>query len=375
MGASIRTRAEERWRQVELREEMYQGEYIKDIAERYLNENEISQETQLASREKDIEQYGVDYLLREIKKDLEDFGVKFDVWSHQSKIATLRKMEEALTLFKQKNLVFEHEGALWFKSTAFGDDKDRVIRKSDGSYTYLTPDIVYHKDKFERGFNRVINIWGPDHHGYIPRIKAVVQALGYKLESIEVLIVQLASIFKNGEPLLMSTRRGQFISLRDVLTEVGKDAARFFFLMRRIAAHLDFDLELAKKETPENPVYYIQYAHARIHSILKRAGETGMAFKNSDLSLLTAKEELDLMKVVGYFPEIVRLCGNQRDPYPLVDYLQNLAACFHKFYDRHRVLDSGNHDLASERLALIKAVRISLANGLRLLGLSTPEVM
>jgi arginyl-tRNA synthetase len=200
--------------------------------------------------------FGADYLMDVIQKELKAFGVNFDVWSYESKIATKEAVQGVLDLLKSKGYVYEKEGAWWFQSTTFGDDKDRVVRKSDGSFTYLAPDIVYHKNKFERGFKRVFNIWGPDHHGYIPRIKAAAQALGKDANSIEVLIVQLATIFRNGQEVSMSTRRGQFISLQDVMDEVGVDAARFFFLMRHINAHLEFDLELAKKPPLASPIIF-----------------------------------------------------------------------------------------------------------------------
>jgi arginyl-tRNA synthetase len=234
---------------------------------------------------------------------------------------------------------------------------------------------VYHKNKYDRKFDKVINIWGPDHHGYIPRIKAAVEALGHSRDALEVLIVQLATIYRDGQPVSMSTRRGQFISLREVMDEVGVDAARFFFLMRHIKVHLDFDLELAKKETSENPVYYIQYAHARIHSINTKAAEAKIKPKKTDFELLKELEELDLIKKIGSFSDILMTCYNELDPYALASYLQELATSFHKFYDCHRVIDPQNEKLSSERLALTNAARIVLANGLSLLGLSTPEKM
>jgi arginyl-tRNA synthetase len=310
-----------------------------------------------------------------IKQELDDFGVRFDIWSHQSKIATNQAIEGVLKFLRDTGHIYDKDGAVWFQSTALGDDKDRVVKKSDGSYTYLTPDIVYHRDKFDRGFARVVNIWGPDHHGYIPRIKAAVQALGKNKDDVNVLIVQLATIFRNGEEVSMSTRRGQYISLREVLEEVGSDAARFFFLMRHISGHLEFDLELAKKQTPENPVYYIQYAHARVHSLNKKAQEMGITSKEKGFSLLTTPEELTLIKELGSLPEILLMCYSQWDPYPLVSYLQELATVFHKFYDKNRIIDPDNLELSRERLGLANASRIILSNGLRLLGVSTPDQM
>lgn len=381
LGASVGLRAQEILTKRSVVEDQftdnhYRGEYIKDIAQRFLADKKIKDAEALEDKAKlaEMAQYAVDYLMGVIKKELADFGVHFDVWSYQSRIATKDHIEDVLAYLGGKGFLYEKDGALWFKSTDFEDDKDRVVEKSDGTYTYLTPDIVYHKNKFERGFAKVINIWGPDHHGYIPRLKAAVEALGKERKALEVLIVQLATIFRDGQPVSMSTRRGQYISLREVMDEVGVDAARFFFLMRHINAHLDFDLELAKKETPENPVYYIQYAHARIHSINKKAGQEHIKMKTSGFCLLKEKEELDLLKKLGNFPDVVMVCYNELDPYALVNYLQELATVFHRFYDCHRVLGE-DKALSAERLALVNATRMVLANGLRLLGVSTPERM
>jgi arginyl-tRNA synthetase len=377
LGYSVKCRAVEiLGGAVQFPEDGYQGAYIKEMAKIFIDDNKITVADDLEKVDlQRFTRFAVDYLMNVIKKDLDDFHVRFESWSYESQIATPEHIEEVLIYLKAKGFVYEKDGAWWFKSTDWGDDKDRVVRKSDGSYTYLTPDIVYHKNKFERGFQQVINIWGPDHHGYIPRLKAAVEALGRDRKSLEVLIVQLATIYREGQPVSMSTRRGEFISLREVIDEVGVDAARFFFLMRHINAHLDFDLELAKKETSENPVYYIQYAHARVHSINAKAAEVGIKSKASEFHLLKEVEELDLIKRLGSFSDILMICYNELDPYALMSYLQELAAGFHRFYDRHRVIDPQNKDLSSERLALTNAAKIVLANGLRLLGLSTPERM
>ncbi|MCA9407438.1 MAG: arginine--tRNA ligase [Candidatus Omnitrophica bacterium] len=376
LGQSIRYRAQEILGQsVDFPEDGYQGEYIRDMAQDFIRKNNIKDITTLNSFDLDaFRSYGTTELLDIINKDLEDFGVIFKHWAYESKIATYNRIEELLDYLQRKLLVYKKEGALWFKSTDFGDDKDRVVKKSDGSYTYLTPDIVYHKNKLERGYQKLINIWGPDHHGYIPRLKASVEALGYEAGALEVLIVQLATIYKQGKAVSMSTRRGQYISLREVIDEVGTDAARFFFLMRHINAHLDFDLELAKKQTPENPVYYIQYAHARVYSINNNAREAQVSAASADFTLLKEEEEIQLIKKLGEFPLALAHCYQQLDPFPLVNYLQESAACFHRFYDAHRVIVD-DKDLASQRLALVNAARIVLANGLKLLGVSTPEKM
>lgn len=376
LGESIKCRAIELLGgTAELPENGYQGEYVKDMAREFIAQNKIKNLADISKQNPvSFKNYGVDHLLAVIRKDLEDFNVRFDCWTHETKVAAKDAIDAVLDLLQKKGFLYEKDSALWFRSTDFGDDKDRVVRKSDGSYTYLLPDIVYHKNKYDRGFETIINLWGPDHHGYIPRIKAAAQALGKSPDSLNVLIVQLATIYREGKPVSMSTRRGEFISLREVIDEVGVDAARFFFLMRHINAHLDFDLELAKKETPENPVYYIQYAHARIHSINKKAQEAGLKQRENNFSLLSAPEELDLIKKLGSFPDMLFVCYHELDPYALMQYLHELAMVFHKFYDQHRVIgeDTG---LSSERLALANATRIVLANGLRLLGLSTPERM
>jgi len=376
LGQSIECRAREiLGEKIEFPENCYQGEYIKDIAQEFLQKNRVHDLEKLKKIEPKVFcQFGVESLMAVIKKELDDFGVHFDVWSHQSKVASEDKVKDVLVLLEKKGFIYQSEGATWFKSTAFGDDKDRVVQKSDGSYTYLAPDVVYHKNKFDRGFEKLINFWGPDHHGYIPRIKAAVQALGKDAKAIEVLIVQLATIYKEGKPLSMSTRRGQYISLREVMEEVGIDAARFFFLMRHISAHLDFDLELAKKETPENPVYYIQYAYARICSVLEVARQSKLKPKMLHLNLLEEEEEIDLIKKIGFFPDSLEACVKQLDPFALVNYLIELAILLHKFYDKHRVV-SENKELSCERLALLEATKIVLANGLKLLGIKAPQKM
>ena len=376
LGESIKCRAVELLGgTAELPENGYQGEYVKDMAKEFIAKAKIENLADINKQDPvSFKNYGVDRLLGVIRKDLEDFNVHFDCWTHETKVATKDSINAILDLLQKKGLLYEKDSALWFRSTDFGDDKDRVVRKSDGSYTYLLPDIVYHRNKYDRGFEKLINLWGPDHHGYIPRIKAAAQALGKSPDSLTVLIVQLATIYRDGKPVSMSTRRGEFISLREVIDEVGVDAARFFFLMRHINAHLDFDLELAKKETPENPVYYIQYAHARIHSINKKAQEAGLKQRENSFSLLNAPEELDLIKKLGSFPDMLFVCYHELDPYALMQYLHELAMVFHKFYDQHRVIGEDTN-LSSERLALANATKIVLANGLRLLGLSTPERM
>ena len=358
----------------EFPENGYKGEYIKEMAEEFRKEHGDKYKSETPGNLKVFSAWGCDYLLNEIKKELLDFGVKFDVWFSQKALGASGKIEAALESLKKNGLLYEAEGALWFKSTQFGDDKDRVLKKSDGTYTYVTPDIAYHKDKFERGFTKVIDVLGPDHHGYINRIKAAVQALGYPADAVAIIIIQLATLYKNGQPVKMSTRAGEYITLREVLDEVGRDAARFFFLMRKANAHLDFDLELAKKQAPENPVYYVQYAHARICSILAQAKAPAAKTGKTDMDLLKAPEELSLLKELRQFPLAVRLSAQELEPYRIILYLQSLAASFHKFYEANKVI-SDDARLTGARLFLVDCVRQVLANGLSLLGVSYPEKM
>lgn len=378
LGRSIYLRYRELTGEViEFPEDHYQGAYITALA-RELYQDDVSkkkiEKVIGASREEFFTAYGMEKILAVIKKELDDFGVHFDDWYSQKKLGVSGKIEKALQRLKKSGFIYETEGAVWFKSTAFGDDKDRVVRKSDGSYTYLAPDIAYHEDKFRRGFEKLVNIWGPDHHGYVARLKAAIQALGEDKEALEVIIVQLATLFRQGAPVPMSTRKGQYITLTQLLKEVGRDASRFFFLMRKTDSPLDFDLELAKKQTSENPVYYVQYAHARIAGILAAAGEKGERTGDKKLFLLKEPEERDLMRMIFEFSYCLFLCAKQLDPYGLTVYLQALATAFHKFYDRHKVL-SDDKDLTQARLFLTDSVRRILADGLSIIGVSAPDHM
>ncbi|MFC1753355.1 arginine--tRNA ligase [Thermoproteota archaeon] len=352
---------------IDFPEECYQGEYIFDLA-RQIKDKKIK-----VKSEGDFRNFALKQMTETIKGELKDFGVKFDLWYSQKDNMTAKVVTKSLDYLRKEGHIYDQDGAVWFKSTAFGDDKDRVVVKSDGNYTYLAPDIAYHNDKFRRGFEWLINIWGPDHHGYIPRINAAVQALGHDKDSLDVIIVQLATIYREGKAISMSTRKGQYITLREVLNEVGRDASRFFLLMRRTNSHLDFDLELAKKQTSENPVYYVQYAHARICSILNNA-DVKLNLGECDTTLLKEKEEADLLELIFQFPYVLRVCLKQLDPFHVTGYLQSIASSFHKFYDKHRVLGV-EPDLVQARLALIEAVRIVFAKGLDLLGISKPEKM
>lgn len=365
LGKSVGLRLKElNGERIDFPEDHYQGEYIYDIA-RQIKEKKLSPDN--------LGDFAADYILNIIKKELADFGVKFDTWYSQKKLRECGKIKSTLDALKEKGFLYEQDGALWFRSTSWGDDKDRVIIKSDGSFTYLAPDIAYHEDKFKRGFQWLINLWGPDHHGYINRLKAAVQALGEKEDALSIIIVQLATIFRDGKPVQMSTRRGQYITLQEVLDEVGQDAARFFFIMRRTSSHLDFDLDIAKKQTSENPVYYVQYAHARISSVLRNA-EVKIDLKKADLALLKEEAEVKLIKKLWQFPSTLCACLKSQDPYMLTVYLQELSLVFHKFYDQHRVLNQ-EEKLTQSRLLLLQATKAVITTGLDLIGVSKPEQM
>ncbi|MCM3243888.1 arginine--tRNA ligase [Cytobacillus firmus] len=320
-------------------------------------------------------EYGLKYEMAKLKQDLEDFRVPFDVWYSETSLYNNGKIDTALQALKDNGHIYEEEGATWFRSTAFGDDKDRVLIKNDGSYTYLTPDIAYHKDKLERGFEKLINIWGADHHGYIPRMKAAIQALGYDREALEVEIIQLVHLYKNGEKMKMSKRTGKAVTMRDLVEEVGLDATRYFFAMRSADTHLDFDLDLAVSQSNENPVYYAQYAHARISSILRQGEEQGMSAEAADYSLIQAEKEIDVLKKIGEFPQAVGEAAQKRMPHRITNYIYELASSFHSFYNAEKVLDAENPERTKARLALIKAVQTTLKNALKLIGVSAPEKM
>ena len=348
-------------------EDGYKGDYIYEIA------NGIKDAKGKQSLGDDFFlEYAYRWIMTTIKKDLEDFGVEFDVWYSQKKLSASGKIEEAFHTLKKKGFLYEKDGATWFKSTEFGDDKDRVVVKKDGSLTYLGPDIAYHKEKFEKGYERIINIWGPDHHGYINRIKAACQALGFDKNALSILISQLVTLYRDKKLVMMSTREGEFITLREVLDEVGKDAARFFFIMRRTDSHLDFDLGLAKSKTMDNPVYYIQYAHARISSVVKFSGGARADLKN--LAVLDTEEEIRVIKELMRFPKIIEASARNLEPYILLAYLQELASFFHSYYDAHRIV-TDDKVLTGARLALVGALKAVLFSGLTLLGVSAPEKM
>jgi arginyl-tRNA synthetase len=314
---------------------------------------------------------------QEQDRDLAEFGVRFDVMSSEQALYDSRRVERALDLLHARGLTFEAEGALWLRTTAFGDDKDRVLRKGDGSYTYLVPDIAYHIDKHDRGFDRVIDVWGADHHGYIPRMRAVLAALGYPPDFFDVALVQLVKVVRGGEEVKMSKRSGEFVTLRELFEEVGVDAARYFFLMRKGASPLDFDVELAKRQTDENPVFYVQMAHARLSGIFRTAERAAESVTGRlDLTALTAPEDLELLKKLTTFPEIVDKSAREREPHRITVYLHELATAVHGWYHHTRAVGAPEGPPTEHaRLLLARAARITLANALTLLGISAPDRM
>ncbi|WP_409296132.1 arginine--tRNA ligase [Peribacillus sp. SCS-26] len=322
-------------------------------------------------------QYSLEIELNKLKKDLENFRVSFDVWYSETSLYHNSKIDEALQVLRDRGFIYEQDGAVWFRSTDLGDDKDRVLIKQDGSFTYLTPDLAYHRDKLERGFEKIINIWGADHHGYIPRMKAAIEALGYDREQLEVEIIQLVHLFKNGEKMKMSKRTGKAVTMRDLMEEVGLDAVRYFFAMRSADTHMDFDLDLAVSESNENPVYYAQYAHARIASILRQGKEMNLDYAGGNLqySHISSEKEYDLLKKVGDFPQVVADAAEKRIPHRITNYINELAAAFHSFYNAEKVLDAEQEDKSRARLALVRSVQITIKNALALIGVSAPEKM
>lgn len=357
-------------------EDGYRGQDIKDIAEDLVKEHgdkfvAMTHEERFEAFRK----HGLKVELAKLQKDLADFRVEFDVWYPESSLYENGKIDKALAKLRENGHVYEEDGATWFRSTAFGDDKDRVLIKNDGSYTYLTPDIAYHEDKLQRGFDKLINIWGADHHGYIPRMKAAIEALGYDRDTLEVNIVQMVQLYKDGEKMKMSKRTGKAVTMRELVELVGLDAVRYFFAMRSGDSHMDFDLDLAVSQSNENPVYYSQYAHARICSIVRQAEEQGFTASTDHLELLSSEKEVDVLKKIGDFPKVVADAAKLRAPHRITTYIQDLASNFHSFYNANKVLDATNEDLTRARLALITAVRTTIANALKVIGVSAPDKM
>ena len=358
-------------------EDGYHGEDIIGIGKRLAEEfGDKYVEMDEKERFNAFREYGLKYEMEKLKRDLEDFRVTFDVWFSETSLYQNGKIDEALAELRKTGYIYEQDGATWLRSTEFGDDKDRVLIKQDGSYTYLTPDIAYHRDKLERGFEKLINIWGADHHGYIPRMKAAIQALGYDGDTLEVEIIQLVHLYKDGEKMKMSKRTGKAVTMRELVEEVGLDATRYFFAMRSADTHLDFDLDLAVSQSNENPVYYAQYAHARICSILRQAEEQNLtATADADFSHIQSEKEIDVLKKLGEFPEVVGEAALKRIPHRITNYIYELASTFHSFYNAEKVLDLEQVEKTTARLSLIKSVQITLKNALDLIGVSAPEKM
>jgi arginyl-tRNA synthetase len=316
-------------------------------------------------------------MLRDIKADLESFGVRFDVWFREKSLLADGSVQKSIAELKERGYAYEQDGALWLRSTAFGDDKDRVIVKKDGEYTYLATDIAYHRQKLGRGFKALVNIWGADHHGYIPRVRAVIQAFGHPKDSLHVLLVQLVAILRHGQPVPMSKRAGTFVTLRDVIQDVGSDAARFIFLTRRSDSHLDFDLDIAKEQSRENPVYYVQYAHARLASLSREAGSRGMAVPGRDgvnMDLLDLPEEQNIIKALAKYPEVIEEAARAYEPHRLTFYLQELAGLLHNYYFKHRVI-TDDPARTGAKLFLMKQVKTVIQSALGILGVKAPERM
>lgn len=381
LGMSLEARIRQHLgEEAEIPENGYNGDYLVDIASEFLSE-ELPAWWESDDEEKRIAKlsgWAVEQILVLQQEALERFGLRFDTWFRESSLYEAGSVDKTLEDLKSRGYIFDSEGAVWFRSTDFGDEKDRVMITGDGRATYLLPDIAYHRDKFDRGWKTLVDLWGPDHHGYIARMHAALQALGHQKDSFRVLIVQQVNLTRSGEVVKMSKRAGLTIEMNELVEEVGTDAARFFFLMRGTSTHLDFDLDLAVAHNDENPVFYVQYAHARICSIIRKAEEEGIDVKGevagADLSLLSANEERALLRTIVEFPRIVADSAEAFEPHRIPAYMRELASDFHPFYHNHRVVGAPD-GLQAARLALCLGVRQVLSNGLRILGVSTPEKM
>lgn len=351
----------------------YQGEYIRDVAAA-LPPERARQALEDVDGMGWFRDQALERMLAWQRRDLDAYGAEFARWVRESSLHRAGKVSETLQQLRERGVVYEADGAQWLRTTAFGDDKDRVVVRGNGAPTYLLPDIAYHRDKRARGWRHSIDLWGPDHHGHILPLKASLSALGLEPDFLEVLIVQQVNLLSGGEPVKMSKRAGEFITLRDLMDEVGADCAKFFFLMRSTGAHLDFDLDLAKQQNDENPAYYVQYAHARIASILRYAAERGLRPSRDAGAGLDAPEEIALLRKLATFPEVVRGAALAREPHRIPAHLVETAAEFHRFYHACRVV-SDDADRTRARLSLAESARIVVRNGLALMGVSAPERM
>ncbi|WP_019554908.1 arginine--tRNA ligase [Propionispira raffinosivorans] len=376
LAASVNARYLELFDQtVEFPENGYHGQDIIDTAKRIIKKDgDLYLKMPEQERLTIFKELALKEKLAALKEDLAAFNVNFDVWFSERSLHP-DDVKTACQVLQENGNIYEKDGALWLKSTAYGDDKDRVVIRDNGIPTYLAADIAYHRNKFERGFDTLINIWGADHHGYICRVKAAIEAMGYKPDHLEVLLLQMVSLYRDGELVKMSKRTGQSVTLAELIEEVGTDAARFFFIMRSLDSQLDFDLDLAKSKSSENPVYYIQYAHARIRSIFRQAQEAGIAKANQPkLSLLTDESELALIKKMAAYGEEIEYAAQERAPHRIARYVHELASEFHSFYNRCRIMGV-DQDLAQARLALVGAVANVICHALAMLGVSAPEKM
>jgi len=356
-----------------LPEDGYHGPDVIEIAkqikeeygDKFLNMDE-------ADAVNELKNIGKQYELDRIKKDLEYYRCEFDSWVSEQWIFDQGLVEKAVEKMDSMNLLYEEDGAIWFKATKYGDDKDRVLKKSDGYYTYMTPDIANHLYKYDRGYELLINIWGADHHGYIPRMKAAMEALGYSRDNLQIDLCQMVRMVEDGKEVKMSKRTGNAITIRELVDDIGIDCARYFFLSKALDTHMDFDLTLARTKSNENPVYYVQYAYARICSVLKQAKTF---IKQDEYKLLTDSKEIDLLKHISSFGDVIADAALTRSPNKICNYVNKLASYFHSFYSSCRIYDESNLELTNERLCLSKATQITLKNALELLGVSTPETM
>ncbi len=379
LGRSVYLRYRETFGEaIDFPSDHYQGDYIAELAREILSRDG---QRYLGKPEDEIlpffTAYAAGSIMQGIKDDLAAFGVLFDCYFSEGKLYENDGVMKLLGELQEKGHVYKEGDTLWFRSTAFGDEKDRVVIRDTGTPTYFAADIAYHKNKFDRGFDTVIDVWGADHHGYIPRLKASIEALGGNREALRIILVQLVSLLRDGKPVAMSTRAGEYVTLRQVIDEVGKDAARYNFLMRRSDSQLDFDLELAKRQSNENPVFYVQYAHARISSIVRMAAERGMDVPGGEsaaLELLKLPEEIQLIKAVIRYPEVIEGAAKALEPHRVTFFLNELAGIFHSYYNKNRVI-TDDAALSRARLFLVSTIGQVLRNALGVLGVSAPEKM
>ena len=362
---------------VDMPEDSYRGKDIIELANQLVEKHgdEFANMT-VEERLEAFRNFGLEHLLQWIKQHLEDYRVPFDSWFSETSLYESGVIEQAVDQLRENGYVYEADGATWFRSTDFGDDKDRVLVKNDGTYTYLTPDIAYHQNKIDRGFDELINVWGADHHGYVNRMKAAIQALGNPKDLLDIKIVQLVHLYQDGEKVKMSKRTGKAVTMQELIEEVGLDATRYFFIMRSNDSHLDFDMDLATSESNENPVYYVQYAHARICSMLKQAEEKGIDVNaEANVSVLTSEKEMDLLKRLGDYPQVITEAASKKMPHRIPQYVFELAGDLHSFYNAEKVINPDDMERTQARIALIQAVRIVIQNALQLIGVSAPEKM